>query len=346
MTLRLLLVGLGALALAACAEPPPPPATPPAPAAPPSPAAGKTVAQIRKEAAALGPLVKSGLVKELLAGAADLPAQPTRRLWHDAQKTRYWLDAEAQKLGEAERRALYPRDVDEELYYVARFGTPLAYARPLDLLGLDRDGLRGKKILDFGFGAPGQLRLLAALGVQAVGVEVDALSRALYTLPGDQGPIKGRFGQDGSVTLLYGAFPADPSLRRAVGGGYDLFISKNVLKRGYVHPERFAPLKQLVSLDVDDETFVRVLHEMLVPGGRALLYNICPPPAPPDKPYIPWADGRSPFAREVWEKGGFKIIAFDHDDTAATLEMARALGWDKEEGGMEFSATYTLAQRI
>ena len=131
-----------------------------------------------------------------------------------------------------------------------------------------------------------------------------------------------------------------------MGGGYDLFISKNVLKRGYVHPERFAPEKHLVSLGVDDEAFVRTLHEMLVPGGRALVYNIAPPPAPLDKPYVPWADGRCPFAREIWEKVGFKIVAFDRDDTPAALEMARALGWDKEEGGLEFSAMYTLAQKI
>ncbi len=306
---------------------------------------GKTVADIRKEASALAPLVTSALGREFLAGAADLPAQPTRRLWHDAKKTRYWLDAEAARLDEAERRALYPKDADEELYYVARFGTPMAYARPLDLLGLDRDALRGKRVLDFGFGAPGQLRILAAMGAQVTGVEVDALSRALYTMPGDQGPIPGRLGQGGAVRLLFGAFPRDPEIRRAVGGGYDLFVSKNVLKRGYVHPERFAPERQLISLGVDDETFVRALHDMLAPGGRVLIYNLAPPQAPPDQPYVPWADGRCPFAREIWEKVGFHVLAFDRDDTPAARTMAHALEWDKEEGGADLSATYTLVQK-
>ena len=131
----------------------------------------------------------------------------------------------------------------------------------------------------------------------------------------------------------------------AVGGGYDLFVSKNVLKRGYIHPERFASEKHLISLGVDDESFVRTLHEMLAPGGKVLIYNLAPPPAPLDKPYIPWADGRCPFAREVWEKLGFRVVVFDRDDTPAAHKMAHALGWDREEGGGELFATYTLVEK-
>jgi hypothetical protein len=351
------LSALCAASIAACIGPPAPAPAQPAGGTPPAspsagasasaaPAAGKTVFEIRKEARALAPLMKSALVKEFLAAADDLPAQATRRFWHDAKKTQYHSDAEVARLSEAERRALYPRDVDEELYYVARYGTPMAYARPLDLLGLGKDGLAGKRVLDFGFGAVGQLRIFAALGAYAAGIEVDALCQALYTAPGDQGTIHGRLGRDGEVRLFFGFFPADAALRQAVGTGYDLFISKNVLKRGYIHPERFAPEKHLISLGVDDETFVRTLHGMLVPGGRVLIYNITPPPAPPDKPYIPWADGRCPFAREVWEKVGFRVLEFDRDDTPAAKAMARALEWDKkEEGGDDFFATYTLAQK-
>jgi hypothetical protein len=219
----------------------------------------------------------------------------------------------------------------------------MAYARPLEILGLGRDDLAGRRVLDFGFGAIGQLRIFAALGAHVAGVEVDPLSRALYTAPGDQGTIHGRLGRDGEVRLFFGSFPEDIALRKDVGGGYDLFVSKNVLKRGYIHPERFATEKHLISLGVDDETFVRALHGMLVPGGSVLIYNLAPPPAPPDKPYIPWADGRCPFAREVWEKVGFRVVEYDRDDTPAAKAMAHALEWDKEEGGGELFATYTLA---
>jgi len=47
----------------------------------------------------------------------------------------------------------------------------------------------GKRILDFGYGTVGHLRLLASLGADMVGVEVDPLLRALYSAPGDQGAI-------------------------------------------------------------------------------------------------------------------------------------------------------------
>ena len=72
------------------------------------------------------------------------------------------------------------------------------------------------------------------------------------------------------------------------------------------------PRRGTATSQVAHEAFVRTLHGMLAPGGRVLIYNLAPPPAPLDKPYIPWADGRCPFAREVWEKVGFHVVAFDY----------------------------------
>jgi hypothetical protein len=291
------------------------------------------------------PLVKSGFANAFLGAAAELPVQPTRHLWHDAAKTRYCTAADLALLSVAERAALYPKDVDEELYYVARWGTPIAYARPLDLLELPADALVGKRVIDFGFGAVGHLRMLASLGARVTGIDVDPLARALYGADA-QGTVHGRLGRDGDLMLLFGRFPSDPSLQRAAGGGYDLFLSKNVLKRGYIHPERFASEKHLISLGVDDEAFVRAVHGMLVPGGRALVYNLAPPQAPLDKPFIPWADGRCPFARSIWEKVGFRVIAFDRDDTPAARAMGHALGWDEGPDAVELSGTYTLAEKL
>ncbi len=337
-----------ALSLAACAEPPPPPAQPPAPA-PAAPAKESTVARIQAEARAVAPLVKSAFVKELLAATADLPREAPRRLWHDLRKTRFYREADLGKLGEAARRELYAEDYDEEFFYDTKYGTPIAYARPLDVLALGKGDLAGKRVLDFGFGGIGQLRLLASLGARVTGVEIDSVQQALYAWPGDQGAIHGRLGQDGELRLLFGQFPAERAVTQAVGGGYDLFISKNVLKRGYVHPERFAEEKRLVHLGVDDETFVRTLYGILVPGGRALIYNLAPAQAPLDKPYIPWADGRCPFAREIWEKVGFHVIDFDRDDTPAGRAMGHALEWDKGEDAWDVDhdlfATYTLVEK-
>jgi hypothetical protein len=335
---------LAAASLAACAEPAPPPAVA-VPAVASAPAKPSIVAQLRDEARAVEPLVKSGLAKELLAGAADLPAQAPRRLWHDVGKTRFYTEAQRARLGEAERRGLYAEDYDEEYFYETRYGTPLAYARPLDLLGLGKDGLAGKRVLDFGFGGIGQLWLLAALGARVTGIEIDPLQQALYSWPGDLGARRGRLGQDGEVRLLFGSFPAERAITEAAGGGYDLFLSKNVLKRGYIHPERFAPEKRLIHLGVDDETFVRTLHGMLAPGGHVLIYNLTPAQAPLDQPYIPWADGRCPFARELWEKVGFRVIDFDRDDTPAAHALGHALGWDQGDDKEELFGMYTLIEK-
>ena len=311
------------------------------------PSSAWTVAALKQEAEALRGLVRTAWVKEFLGGAASLPSIPTRTLLHDAGKTRFYSEAEAARLSETERAALEPIEVDEEFYYNTRYGTPLAYARPLDLLGRRGFSPSGRKILDFGFGGIGQLRLLARMGASTVGIEVDPMTRALYSWPGDQGTMTGPKGTEGSLRLVYGRFPAQASVKREAGEGYDLIVSKNVLKRGYIHPEKPVPERQRIDLGVTDDEFVRALFAMLKPGGRVLIYNLSPAQNPPDKPYIPWADGRCPFERPVWKAVGFRIVEFDQDDSAAARKMAHALQWDAGEQPMNLEkdlfAHYTLA---
>jgi hypothetical protein len=307
---------------------------------------------IQRDARSLEALVQSDLAKELLAAASILPSISGRRLYHDAEKTKYWSEAEAKGLREEERRALTAREIDEEFFYNTNYGTPLAYARPLDLLGLGKDGVAGKKIIDFGFGGIGHLRLLASLGADVTGIDVDPLLRALYSEPGDQGTIKGLRGRTGHLRLLFGSFPAEAAVRDAAGEGYDLFLSKNVLKRGYIHPEQPVKERHQIKLGVDDETFVKTVFARLKPGGRFFIYNLTPAPNTPGKPYRTWADGRCPFPREMLEAAGFRVVAYNQDDTAAARAMGRALGWDKAqdgEPGMDLEndlfGQYTLSER-
>jgi hypothetical protein len=95
--------------------------------------------------------------------------------------------------------------------------------------------------------------------------------------------------------------------------------------------------------------YLRTLFHVVKPGGRLLVYNLCPAPAPPGKPYIPWADGRSPFTRGQWEAAGFRVLDFDRDDTAAARAMGRALGWDRGDDRMDLErdlfAWYTLLEK-
>ena len=334
--------------------------TPAAPAASSLPAAAAApklgaLDQIRADAKSLEPQVQTSMVKRFLAATAGLPSIAPRALYHDEKKTRFFTEREAAALSAEERGALRKIAADEELYYNTRYGSPLSYSRALDILfarGLEL--APGAKVLDFGYGYAGHLRLLASLGVDATGVDVDPMLRALYSEPGDQGEIPRLPAAEGSarkgrLRLLNGKFPADPAITRAVGAGYDLVISKNVLKKGYIHPDRPAQEKHLIRLEVSDEVFLKSFFTALKPGGKMLVYNICPAPSPPDKPFIPWSDGRSPFTRQQWEAAGFKVLVFDQDDAAAVRVMGRALGWGQGEGAWDIehdlSVLYTLVER-
>jgi SAM-dependent methyltransferase len=317
---------------------------PPAPA--PTP-----VETLRRQAAALEPLVASDLARGFLKATAALPAVTPRRVMRDKTTRRYVSEDEAAAQPEAARAVLEPVELDERFYYNTRYGTPLAYARPLDLVAAQGlSSAAGRRILDFGYGSAGHLRLLSSLGAEVVGVEVDPLLKLLYSRPEDQGRVDGHAGAPaGRLTLLHGQFPGDSEVRAAVGDGYDLVISKNVLKNGYIHPAEPVDPARLVHLGVDDDAFVAALHAILKPGGHALIYNLSPAPAPPGKPYIPWADGRCPFPAAVWEKAGFQVIVFDRDDSEAARAMAHALGWDQGDAPMNLEkdlfATWTLARK-
>lgn len=288
------------------------------------------VQQLKAEAAALTSLIETPLVRRWLAHTGDLK-EPTARVVFRDPAGEYLSVREAAALLKEKKGELRRARIPATFYYSTRYGSPLAYGRLLDFAA--RHGLRdlkGKRVLDFGFGSIGHLQLLAHAGAEARGIEVDSLLKALYSEPEDVGRMGG-----GSVRLHFGFFPTDSKLAAEVGGGYDLITSKNTLKRGYIHPKRPAPKEQLVDLGVDDLTFLKEIYSRLRPGGVFVVYNVSPRPAPPDKPYIPWADGRFPFHRYLAEKAGFEVLAWDADDLPFAQAMGRALGWDKQGMDLE-----------
>lgn len=338
-------LALFVLALAvACGGPPM--AAPSPKAAAPSPSA---VERIRADARRLGPLVHAPFTRRFLGATESLPHVAPRTLYRTADKARYYTAAEAAALAEPERRALVPQPADESVYYETKYGSPLSYARPLEILADAGVAMRaGTRVLDFGFGYVGHLRLMASLGLDALGVDVDPMLRALYAEPGDQGAIAGT--PPGRVRLVIGRFPAQAEVRAAVGGGYDVVLSKNVLKRGYIHPDRPADPKLLIDLGARDDDVLAAFHDALVPRGVMLVYNICPALTLPDKPFIPWSDGRSPFSEAQWRAAGFDVLAFDRDDVATMRAFARALGWgddpdEKWDLEKDLSVLYTLVRR-
>ncbi len=314
------------------------------------PATPTGTAKLRADAEALRPLFPSPLARNLLDAVPCLPDVPARTLYLDSAARRWLSSREADALDETARAALKPRAID---FYETKYGSPLAYARAIEILAtakLDPPFLsfENARVLDFGYGTIGHLKLLAAAGAHAVGVDVDPLLPVLYSEPGDltfpgDSPCRDR----PPVTLIDGRFPAGPGVSEQVGRGYDLFVSKNTLKRGYIHPERYADPRTLIDLGIPDEGFVHSLYAILKPGGVAVIYNLCPAPAPEDKPYIPWADGRCPFPPALWEKAGFRVAAFDISDDAAARAMARALGWDRNGMNLDgdLFAWYSVFQK-
>jgi hypothetical protein len=304
---------------------------------------------MRQEAAALASWVKSDVAKAFLGAVPDLPAVTTRRVYYNKTTRDALVPAAAETLS-AEARASYEaRELDEAFYYTTRYGTPLAFVRPLDLLG--QAGLAkidGIRIADFGFGSIGQLRLLASLGATAIGIDVDKMLRALYREPADVGAIpraaSAGKGAPGRVELLFGQYPAEADLVTRLGTGLDAFVSKNTLKRGYIHPAKEVDPRMLVHLGVDDATFVRAVYAALKPGGYFLIYNLYP--AQPADRYIPWADGQTPFTRELLEEVGFTVLAYDVDDTAPARAMGATLGWAEQMNlETDLFGIYTLVRK-
>jgi hypothetical protein len=288
------------------------------------------------EARVLRQHARTDLGRAFLKAAEAAPPFAPRTVYRRG-KAREWLSPVAyQNLAEADRAVWTPVPVGEATYQGLTYGSPLAYMLPLDRLARAGCGdLRGKKVADFGHGGIGQLRLFAELGAEAVGIDVDPLQAALYSEPDDQGPV-GKAG--GSVRLVHGRFPADPAVAKAVGGGYDVFLSKNTLKRGYIHPEEKVDPKFLVDLGADDLAYLKAVAGALKPGGWLVIYNLSPAPNAPGKPYRPMADGRCPFSAADLTVAGFETVARDDPDDKAARAVGAALGWDKPPTSMMLEA--------
>jgi SAM-dependent methyltransferase len=311
---------------------------------------GPVVDRLVAEAGAVRQLVVSDLARSFLDAAADLP-EPGARMLYRHNTMREWIAAKSfDALPEGERADYAASEIAAARYYDTKYGTPIAYARAIDLVGSNGvDSFEGKRVLDFGYGTVGHLRMMASRGAEAVGVDVDSFLVALYSEAADQGEVVGSGGGRGFVRLLNGQWPGDTAVREAAGAGFDVIMSKNTLKRGYIHPEREVDPRLLVHLGVDDEAYVKAVFDSLKPGGLFMIYNLSPKPAAAEEPYKPWADGRCPFDRAVLEHAGFDVIEFDRDDSAAARAMGAALRWGDGEGAMDLEndlfARFTIARR-
>jgi SAM-dependent methyltransferase len=295
------------------------------------------------EASILQPLAQNDLTRRFLSATSALPPIAPRTAYINEMTREYFSASARAALPEPRRTQLAEVQLDEFRYYYTKYGSPLAYIRALDF-AVDQNfsDVAGKRILDFGYGSIGHVRLLASLGAHVTGVDPDSYLAALYTASSDVGIVpsaasgsswRGR-SAGGSITLVRGFWPKDAKVIEQVGSGFDLILSKNTLKRGYVKPERKVDDKrQLIDLGVSDQVFLRAVYNALAPRGKLVIYNLYPKPSGPKEKYKPMADGRSPFSREQFEKAGLTVIAFEAEDHAAVRKMGRLLKWDQNEKG-------------
>ena len=302
-----------------------------------------TLTRLINEAALLQPLAQSELTRHFLAATNSLPPIAPRTAYINESTREYFSPAARAALPEPRKSQLSAVQLDEFRYYYTKYGSPLAYLRALEFAADGSSGdIAGKRILDFGYGSIGQLRLLASLGANVTGVDPDSYLAALYADTSDVGSVatariagvSRRWGSSGSVNLVQGFWPKDQKTIAQVGGRFDLILSKNTLKRGYVKPERKVDDKrQLIDLGVSDQVFLAAIFNALVPGGKLVIYNLYPKPAGPKEKYNPMADGRSPFTREQYQKAGLKVVAFDAEDHVSVRKMGRLLKWDQNPKG-------------
>lgn len=293
---------------------------------------GTAVAAINREAQAVRPIFKSRMALDFLAAAPQLPGVVPRRV------------------GEA--------SVDEWVYYYGPqpgpSSSPVAFAHFLDLIaqdGNERSALIGRRLLDLHGQGIGVVRLLAGAGADATTVLSDPQQRLLYGQPGDQGQVP-VYGRDvaGRVSLVFGPAPGDAATFAALGGGYDFVVSRSLLKRGLIHPTTTQPAQ--LSLGMSDDDYLRRLLGLLKPGGRLLIYNLCPAPAAAGQPDKPESDCRNPFPQTQWQQAGFRVRDYDRSDTPAARSLGKALGWDRADLGSRaidlennLFALYTLVER-
>src|SRR5215471_17452473 len=90
--------------------------------------------RLRADARALRPLARSSLGRKFLDATSALAPARARVVWRDSSRTHAWSDREAEALPDTVRARLVRREYDETFYWNTRYGSPLAYFRPLEIL--------------------------------------------------------------------------------------------------------------------------------------------------------------------------------------------------------------------
>lgn len=281
---------------------------------------GLAVARLQRLSKALQVAVESDLARDFLNATSALPWIQPRKLYQDPETKELYPSSRIASISAERRWKLVSRSFDEHAYYEGRYGMPMSYAVVMDVLARSGIGsISGKRILDIGFASILPLRLMACLGASVTGLETDKLPHALYGFDGDTGAVRTVRGRtidrshEGHIRLERGRLGIDWT---PAPGSFELVISRNTLKQGYVHPRSEHAHEPNVKLKMTDEAFLALVRASLVPDGLFFIYNTFDP-----ADSGPGADGRSPFSREQFAGAGFEVLEHDLPDDRAALAL-------------------------
>ncbi len=270
-------------------------------------------------------LFESDLAHEMLEQVHELPMIESKQIHIAVRPNRGYTESEFEMLDESEKKGLQVFEVDPERYYTTFYGSPLVYARAFDLIDQHAPGfeINNSRIMDLGYGQLGQLRLWGQMGAHVIGVEIDPILRAMYEDCEALGPID----HSGSVELVHGAWPNEKETREEVGEQFDLIVSRNLLKKGYVKPAALNPKFPIpVAWGMSDLEAVSHFYDALAPGGLVVIESLGPKPDPEK----PWSDIKNPWSKQAWIDAGFEVLAHDKDESEYARSLGKALGWDAQ----------------
>ncbi|GJM18423.1 MAG: hypothetical protein DHS20C14_06360 [Phycisphaeraceae bacterium] len=280
------------------------------------------------------PLATTALGRAWLGRGDDVRTEFEDRTFYCAFRPNRAITAEEYAaLPEDEREGWRERVVSADTYYSTFYGTAAAYLPAVEFaattlgVGDDAAGFEGTRVLDLGYGQMGQLELLAACGAEVVGVEVDPILTMLYEDSQQPRTVENPEGDDGSVRVTECLWPNEEACRDDAGGGYDVIMARNLLKRGYVKPKELIGNYVPVAHGMSDEEACKHFYDALAPGGVVVIYSLGGAPHP-DKP---WTDIANPWPIDAWEAVGFEVVHHDLDVSADARTVFVTLGLGEAE---------------
>ncbi|MBY0112720.1 MAG: hypothetical protein K2Y21_07860 [Phycisphaerales bacterium] len=288
---------------------------------------GAYVARLQAIAKGLRGHAASDVARDWLDATGSLPWVQPRRLYQYPAKKDLFPRSAVMKLPAEHRALLLSREFGERVYYDGRYGSGLSYWPLIEALAhAGVSSLAGLRVLDIGYGTILPLRLMACLGARVTGIDTDTFPIAMYGERGDTGAVRAtkavtnpsRVG--GSIELVRGKVGVEWTPE-----GFDVVVSRNTLKNGYVHPPEAFAHEPNVRLGMDDAAFLAVVRAGMVRGGVWVMYNTFDPAE-----NGPGVDGRCPFSRQGFASAGFEVVGLDESDDAMQEAMARGV----REGGV------------